>query len=353
MRRGVTLVELIVVVVILVILVAVMLPLAKYAIEEGRLREGARQFNAYFASARARAQSTGRPAGVWLEIEQPTPGLFQCSQLFAADVPAPYSGDVSDAVCLVRQAGPPWQIDFQTSGAMMPTLVAVGDSFQIQLDYKGTWYRGQRTAAGFQIIGPRPGNRPAWFGPDKAPGNIGVDDDGNGKIDDFLEWGLGDDGPRSIYAKYKIRRQPARVGQSLELPQGIVIDPGYSGAGPAGNEFAAARGRVLVMFNPQGGVASASYIDQAGNLVEDTGTSKLHFLIGRTEQCELPWQNVAASNIVDGGNYWVTVNRRTGSVGTVENTPNVSMPIGTAAERAAYLSTAREFATSGETVGGQ
>ena len=154
--------------------------------------------------------------------------------------------------------------------------------------------------------------------------------------------------------RYEIRRQPQRAGQPLELPQGIVIDPGYSGASASGNEFAAASGRLLVMYSPTGGVASASYIDQAtGNLVEDTGVSKLYLLVGRTEQVDYAWQNVPASNVADGGNLWLTINRRTGAVGTVENAPNVALPIGTAQERAAYLSTAREFATAGDVTGGQ
>lgn len=390
MRRAFTLVELVIVVIVIVVLIAIALPVIKYNVEAARLREGARQVNGMFASAKAHAAATGRPAGVWLELEQVTPGLTQCTQLYLAEVPAAYAGDVQNATCKVEIGktgtpadNAPWSIDFQGTAAMLPALVAVGETFHIRLDHKGQWYMARRTAAGFEILqtgSTRPPRLPR-FGPDKLPGVAGVDDDGNGVIDfvdlngDGLPNGIDTDGDGVLDTPdrwdetevlwpgsdddnqpqtYEIRRQPQRSGQPLDLPLGIVIDPNYSGAGSTGNQFANAAKRLLVMFNPTGDIASVSYIDQTtGALVEDVGTSKLFLLIGRTERLELPWSNVPQSNIADGGNLWVTVNRRNGSVGTIENVPNVALPIGTAAERAAYLETSREFARTGEVKGGQ
>ena len=198
MRRGVTLVELLIVVLIIVVLVAIALPTVKYSIEEGRLREGARQVNAFCAAARAQAESTGRPVGVWFELERigdpaAAVGLHQCSQLYLAEVPPAYTGDVAGATCRVAIGrlntpadNPPWTIDFQGSAAMLPTLVAVGETFQIRLDGKGDWFAARRTAAGFEIIGPSGGNRPPRIpgpGPDGKPGVAGVDDNGNGVTD--------------------------------------------------------------------------------------------------------------------------------------------------------------------------
>src|SRR5687768_7617678 len=102
MRRGFTLMELLIVVVIAIILIAVTLPTVKYSMEDARHREGARMFNAMFATAKAQATASGRPAGVWLELEQigdpaAVPQLWQCSQLYMAEVPLPYSGDVLGA----------------------------------------------------------------------------------------------------------------------------------------------------------------------------------------------------------------------------------------------------------------
>ena len=390
-RAAFTLVELLVVVVIAVILLAVTLPTVKYSLEEGKLREGTRQINAFFASARAQAASTGRPVGVWLELTQigdPSAalGLFQCSQLYMAEVPAAYSGDLLNARAVVRNTqgdnGPldptrtDWFLDFADSpgtppdprqapsvaslmanpGGLLPQPQASQPAvpFLIRFDNKGTLFKAERRSNGFLYIlnnGVLP-PRSNGLSSGASPTNAGY--------------------------RFEIFRHPQRAGQPLELPQGIVIDMPYSGIGPTGgaslpaqlgqDDLGAAKTAVIIMYSPSGGVASVAYIEQFNNnLVEDVGTSSLYLLVGKTEKMDLPWApsylpTLQESNIADGSNLWVTVNRRTGSVATVENTPSFNpqdfnppqnFPPQNPQEREKFLTRAREFARTGEVKGGQ
>jgi type II secretory pathway pseudopilin PulG len=381
-RAAFTLVELLIVVVIAIILMAVTLPTIKYSLEEGKLREGARQMNGFFASAKAQATSTGRPAGVWFELERigdPTTalGVYQCSQIYLAEVPSPYSGDVQNARAVVRntsntgdpnydtnllpnpyqipltqQPMPPltgWCIDFLNAasvGSLTPNqgaLIARGERFSIRFDNKGLLFQGIRSDSDGYYYIINYGNMPPR---------------GNG-----LPTGMNPN-PNAGYS-YQIYRQPQRIGQPLELPQGIVVDMSYSGVSPTGYQFEAAKQRLLVMFSPTGGVASVSYVHQQTNSIwEDTETSKLFLLVGRTEKMEIgpAFTNVAAANLADGANLWVAVNRRTGSVATVENVPDINpqsynppqpFPPTTPQQRQNFIARSREFAAKSDVKGGQ
>ena len=371
-RAAFTLVELIVVVVIAIILMAVTLPTIKYSIEEGKLREGARQINAFFASAKAQATSTGRPAGVWFELERigdpTTPlGVHQCRQIYLAEVPAPYGGDYLNAHAVVRNAvgdiNPldptvaAWLLDFADSPGTPPDplnapsvasmmaepggLLKRGDRFGIRFDNRGYLFSGFRSTSDGRcyitnngIIPPRANGLPSATNP-------------------------------SAGYSFQIFRQPQRIGQPLELPQGVVLDMSYSGVSPTGYQFEAARDRVLVMFSPIGGVASVSFVHQQNlNVVEDTDSSKLFLLIGRTGNMETgpAFTNVAASNLVNGANLWISVSRRTGSVATVQNAPDLNpqsynppqpFPPTNLQQRQNFLARAREFAAKGDVKGGQ
>jgi hypothetical protein len=72
--------------------------------------------------------------------------------------------------------------------------------------------------------------------------------------------------------------------------------------------------------------------------------------------------SVAASNLADGSNFWIAVNRRNGSVATVENVPDFNPSSYTPAqpfpptnqqERQNFIARSREFAAKGDVKGGQ
>ena len=95
-RRGVTLVELLVVVGIMLLLAAITIPSMQGLTEGRRVREAARAVNVYFGRARSRAIESGRPCGVMFERLERQPNA--CVVLRQAEVPPPYSGDTWDSV---------------------------------------------------------------------------------------------------------------------------------------------------------------------------------------------------------------------------------------------------------------
>ena len=66
-RRGITLIELMVVLVIMSIVTAASIPLLTTGVESRRVREAARLVTSYLSAAKSRAIETGRPAGVMFQ----------------------------------------------------------------------------------------------------------------------------------------------------------------------------------------------------------------------------------------------------------------------------------------------
>src|SRR4051794_6546336 len=114
-RSAYTLAEMLIVVTIMIMLVAAALPVAKKVMDGSQVREASRQLNAYFAMAKARALHTGRPCGLYFAFNSPlgltpeanlgmTPQQLasywpvrQVTQVYLAEIPAPYSGGTSNA----------------------------------------------------------------------------------------------------------------------------------------------------------------------------------------------------------------------------------------------------------------
>ncbi|MGA2799145.1 MAG: prepilin-type N-terminal cleavage/methylation domain-containing protein [Thermoguttaceae bacterium] len=100
-RRGVTLVEMLIVISIIVILTVASLKLVAPA-DERRVREAARAVNVYISSARNRAIEIGRPCGVI--FRRANAGNFPTAStvLDQCEVPPTYAGDTTDAVVKVQ-----------------------------------------------------------------------------------------------------------------------------------------------------------------------------------------------------------------------------------------------------------
>jgi hypothetical protein len=132
---------------------------------------------------------------------------------------------------------------------------------------------------------------------------------------------------------YQIIRHPEKSSATpFELPNGAVIDFGSSGFGAADTRLAAATGPVTIVFGPSGRVVGALGISLSGS-----PTDTLHLLIGNLE-------NLGALNLADPTTLWVSIGHHTGRVTTAESGVSAS---------ATTIQDAREFAQSGQAIGGQ
>ncbi len=353
--RGFTLMEMLIVIAIMLLLVIATLPRLKQSMDESKVREASRQLSSHFSRAKARAAATGRPCGLWFVTEQigpaTPPGTFQTTELYLAEIPPPYSGDVQEARVVVTDSSgnqaptwtnfnninpPGWLLNFPpASNAGLFTLIpqtAPNNTFFIRFDHKGPLFPGIRIGNLFYVTG----------GPTLPP-------HGNGLYD-------ANTNPSAGY-QYEIIRLPQRIGAPLALPRGTSVDLTYSGFGNSGTDFYSSPNQILVLFTPDGRVGNVTY--QTWNatnsnypIISNDAAGTLHFLVGRPEKVGLPLNQ---SNLNDNNALWVSVGRLTGSVTTTENAPNIDFVFSnpaTAAEQQAYLTIAREYAITQDVKGG-
>ncbi len=142
-RRGVTLLEVLVVVTIMLILLAVMVPRLRPMMEQRRIREASRTVSGFFYAARSRAMQTGRPVGVALERLPSQPEA--CITLKIVEEPPPYAGDTLGAKARVRRLGTSLLYQVQLNAAEVASMltqtlpVTVGDF--ITFESQGVRYR--------------------------------------------------------------------------------------------------------------------------------------------------------------------------------------------------------------------
>ena len=152
-RRGMTLVELLMVVVILALLMVVAVPMVRPAFRDRKVREAARQINAFF-TAQARAAEMGRPVGVWIERfdNSEIGSRFSVGSIWPRSRP-PLRGRPGVRSVQVRP-GRQTGVFRRVESAILRTIVAPGERFTIKFDYKGHEYVGERVGAVFRIAIP-------------------------------------------------------------------------------------------------------------------------------------------------------------------------------------------------------
>jgi prepilin-type N-terminal cleavage/methylation domain-containing protein len=317
-RRGMTLVELLVVVSIVVILFATAIPIMRPALKDRKLREGSRQINTFIINAKARAAESGRPHGIWIVRNNDNPDLRDSSyQIFIAETPIPFAGDTLNANCTLGDTDNDGFVD---AVEFTDTYDVVKTGDLIQIDYKGPKYI-------LTITQPGATKRVSLMVPPLAGYSL----------------------PRmraSGLAPFQVFRQPIRSSiPPLELPNGIVIDLGWSGVGFEGQEMAnavAGMNDIVIMFAPTGGVDRVY-----GFSTPIPGT--IHLLVGRVEQVTQLAESGATTNILDGTASWVSIGHLTGTVTTSENYADGNI----AASNAAGIRTARTIAQQKQTMGGR
>jgi len=295
--RGLTLIELLVVISIMVLLFAALVPRVKPALEEARLREGARQLNAYLASAQALATQRGVLVSVaFLRSANNTNISLQAQMV---ESPPIYAGDTEGSLCVVNGTG----VRFAPPLPNDPSMVQVGDF--IRFNYRTTLYSitgvDLANQAGSQVI---------------------------------LNLNSGPELPANQPLAYQIIRLPVRntsgvQGTSippLQLPRGVCVDLGQSGAKGMPGERLLPKDQFnpVVIFTP-GGAVGLWYAAAANSRVYVPLPKSLFLLVGKVEQVGdylangSPDTTNLPRNDIDFSCRWVVVQARTGRVITVEN----------------------------------
>lgn len=130
MRRGVTLIELLIVILIMLMIAAVTMPIIRPALEGRKIREAARIVEVFLNGARNRALQSGKTVGVIFETNRNEPSAVV--SLAYAEQPDPYSGDFQGSrICLLGNGGfGVWQIPPHNDalGNFAPGVIATNDS---------------------------------------------------------------------------------------------------------------------------------------------------------------------------------------------------------------------------------
>lgn len=283
-RRGLTLVELLVVITIVVMLAAALSPMIGAAMRDREIRESARMVNTFFAAAQAQAVAENRVVGVWLQPAANDPTA--CHTLYMAEEPPAYSGDVlgARAGITVISSGNPWVCRAQLTAAGSLARLEVLPNDTIRFNYQGLYYPITQVGSGY-VDFTRPPTVPTAMPP--LSGNAGV--------------------------PYQIYRKPRRSGlRSIELPTPAVVDLVHSGVGIDSLypmfRFPSSNAPLIITFLPDGSLGNVYWSG-----VPQRPNAPVHLLIGRADQVETD------ANVADQHALWISVGSSNGAITTAAN----------------------------------
>ncbi len=329
-RRGVTLMELLVVATIILIVTAASIPTIKPMVESQLTKQAASTVSTYLNRARARAMATGRPCGVTFEY---FPGSFVPGDPNAN----PMVPHASASLVLSQVETPPYYCGLEQGATV--DVYAEDDVFdgdrrlrRIRVNndsYWGAMVGGERGAKiQFNGVGPY------------YPLSGG----------EYIEKLPGIDLPILQNATFKVVRDPrATMTAPVGLPQGAVVDMEHSGT-EDGSYWFGGEYNVTVMFAPDGSVDRVDCLDGAF-----IPSNPIYFLVGR-------WDRIAALggaedglwNSEDSSNAWIAINPASGLVTTAEVNPPFDYLVGDEAMARDLIYESREFArTSKRNIGGR
>jgi prepilin-type N-terminal cleavage/methylation domain-containing protein len=331
-RRGMTLVELLVVLAIVMMIAAATIPRLRPDIDRARIREAACSIQLYLSSARTLAISTGRSCGVMIEPLAGEPG---CSMsLTQIETPLPYGGDTTGSLATIVAAGVPsggvanCNITLSFSGTPAAPSVALHPHDAIQVGYQGytlllstTAVIPAGTASTFSAyMDVSHGETPAWLS-------------------------------QNVTGPYKIWRWPTKSAASaLQLPSPAVIDLTWSGndpvlaADPPTWSVPSTPTPVIIMFAADGKVDWISTYSGTTPTWGQQVVTPIYLLVGRRDEVANPrtwnspssppssWQAALTAipqppkttsdpmnNVYDLNSLWVSINPATGLIVVTEN----------------------------------
>lgn len=315
-RSGFTLVEMLVVIIVVLAITALAIGIAIPNVQQKRLREAARQINAFVQGAKARAGETGRPVAVILEPDRGQQLMVRT--LKYAEVPPPYAGDTIASTA---------QITFPVAGGVANTgVVTVSD-----VGWQGLVRAGDFIQFNLQ------GHYYAIIGPADAQGYINSN-----------QWQIAPYDTITVVRnpggplRYQVIRQPvASAGTDLELPESVVVD--LTQSGPESGVFppAIAARPIVLVFSPGGAVLQCW-----ANGYSVAVSQPFYLMVGKRERVE--FTAAPERNMDDFETIWITINHQTGLVTSVENAGG-----GNTGNFVTDLNTSRDFARKAQTLGGR
>jgi len=383
-RRGITLLELLVVMLILLMVTAAAIPIIAPAMQNRQMRESTRLVTSFMGAAKARAVQTGRPVGVMIERFEPSAingGAFAL-QMSQVEVPPPYSGDVigSKVAVAITNSG-------ATAGEQPNTASSKTTFDQIYNQATHTmsavWFAVTFNSAELNVKLLKIGDQIQFGNQAYSYTIFGPDANGDKMIDtgqpldvayvyadnvdytasktpprpliDNIAFPWANTAPAAQSVTYQVFRQPVRTSSPpLQLPEGIVFDLSISGSGNM--LFNTANYNVnigtlpvpvptvlfdpQIIFSPSGRVEWVS--NAAGQLTRPT--DPIFLLLGRrelmfdvtnrnstTDGRDLVFQNLSPPpppatptvRMPPTQNFWVVVGHQTGQVNTSEVAPHV------------------------------
>jgi prepilin-type N-terminal cleavage/methylation domain-containing protein len=297
-RRGVTLVELLVVISILVLLAAATISSVRGTLEERRVREAGRALSVYLGSARNRALETGRPCGIAIQRFGTTAPLNSFAMIVEqVEVPPPYAGDLIGAVAFLSVSNSQPGVSVTLKATFGPpinaAMVNVGDTIQ---------FNGQGPP--FAVAS---GENLGQF--NKTCSNVTTQPFvlGGGQLTPWMF----NQPPNGV--PYKIYRRPMKGPASpLQLPSGAVIDLQFSGWD--GGDFSTGTNPIVILFSPNGSL-DRLYCDSVPNGVQSISLP-IYLLVGKRERVGGGADGIF--NWQDLHNRWIAMNPQTGLLATAE-----------------------------------
>ena len=298
-RVGMTLVELLVVITILGVLALAVLPTFANSSDARRTREAARTVSSYIAKAQSRAIGRTEWAGFWLV--PPTTNLTAsfALDLFLADVPQVFRGDLLSTVVSGSFNS---SVGFAiATGSLYGSTVSGTSGDLVRFDDKGPWFNCAtanlvtlRSDVNQTVLNT------AW--PTAAP----------------------------TTHTFELLRQPIRAGSPLSLADGRCVDTYWSGQGNASSYmwFGASPGNVAVLFDGTGRlrqlIANSSRISING---------PVFLLIGRSDRAGQSYASLSSTDDSLGANwqygdsFWIAIDPLTGVAKVAECTPGATDPV--------------------------
>ena len=216
-RRGLSLIELLVVVAIFGMIAVAVLPNIAATTESRRSREAARMLTSFIAKAQARALGRREWSGFML-VATNTTSSYAAADLFLAEVPPVYRGDTVPALLSISGTDPTRRFASWSDSALASGSVAgvrAGDLIRFQ--ERNPWFEVSGTLApvatgsfSFRLRGDMASaSEDVGYQPHNTP------------------WP-----PINQSIPFEILRQPVASGSPFSLPESRVVDLFWSGYGP-------------------------------------------------------------------------------------------------------------------------